>query len=290
MKTYQQVLCPVDFSESSLNAARWGLELAALARCPLRLVHSYSLLLQDSETAATLYPEMLRISEDLMKRFLERLQVPPDLEVHNVNTPLDIAQELRIRCEEVPFSMIVMSTKGAKGFTRFLLGTNAVSVLHSVEVPVLVVPETCAWPDKSKGLSPWVFAVNPLNSTYELATAWLRSFSELLGIQMNPGFVATGKSSSEEKAYFLQWAAVQFPNQEPVTVVSENPISGIEDLIFQSKAEGLLMIARDKGWFRDLLRRHTADEMVFMGRYPVLVVPERLNIGINDSVSGPSEQ
>jgi hypothetical protein len=51
-----------------------------------------------------------------------------------------------------------------------------------------------------------------------------------------------------------------------------------------------MMIARDKGWLRDLLRKHTTDEMVFMGRYPVLVVPERLDISENLSVSGPSGQ
>ena len=62
------------------------------------------------------------------------------------------------------------------------------------------------------------------------------------------------------------------------------------DLLLQSKADGLMMIARDKGWLRDLLRKHTTDEMVFMGRYPVLVVPERLDISENLSVSGPSGQ
>lgn len=34
MKTYQQVLCPVDFSESSLNAARWGWNGPPLAKSP----------------------------------------------------------------------------------------------------------------------------------------------------------------------------------------------------------------------------------------------------------------
>jgi hypothetical protein len=95
---------------------------------------------------------------------------------------------------------------------------------------------------------------------------------------------------SVEVEYFLQWASVHFPNQDPLMVVSENPGTGINDLMLQSKADGLMMIARDKGWLRDLLRKHTTDEMVFMGRYPVLVVPERLDISENLSVSGPSGQ
>jgi len=290
MKTYQQVLCPVDFSESSLNAARWGMEWAALAHCPLLLVHSYGLLLQDAETAAAMYPEMLRISEDSMKSFLERLQVPQEIEVKTWSTPMDLTQELRARCQEVPHSLVVMSTKGAHGWTRYLLGSNAVSVLHSVDVPVLVIPETCLWNGRSKEPMKWMLAVDPSDTSYELAIAWLQRLAGHLNSQISPGYVVDDTERSVEVEYFLQWASVHFPNQYPLMVVSENPGTGINDLMLQSKADGLMMIARDKGWLRDLLRKHTTDEMVFMGRYPVLVVPERLDISENLSVSGPSGQ
>jgi len=96
MKTYQQVLCPVDFSESSLNAARWGMEWAALGQVPLVLVHSYGLLLQDAETAAAMYPEMLRISEESMGSFLDRLQVPQEIEVKTWSTPFAFRRCSRI--------------------------------------------------------------------------------------------------------------------------------------------------------------------------------------------------
>jgi len=290
MKTYQQVLCPVDFSESSLNAARCGMEWAALAHCPLLLVHSYVLLLQDAETAAAMYPEMLRISEDSMKSFLERLQVPQEIEVKTWSTPMDLTQELRARCQEVPHSLVVMSTKGAHGWTRYLLGSNAVSVLHSVDVPVLVIPETCLWNGRSKEPMKWMLAVDPSDTSYELAIAWLQRLAGHLNSQISPGYVVDDTERSVEVEYFLQWASVHFPNQDPLMVVSENPGTGINDLMLQSKADGLMMIARDKGWLRDLLRKHTTDEMVFMGRYPVLVVPERLDISENLSVSGPSGQ
>lgn len=290
MKTYQQVLCPVDFSESSLNAARWGMEWAALAHCPLLLVHSYGLLLQDAETAAAMYPEMLRISEDSMKSFLERLEVPQEIEVKTWSTPMDLTQELRARCQEVPHSLVVMSTKGAHGWTRYLLGSNAVSVLHSVDVPVLVIPETYLWNGRSKEPMKWMLAVDPSDTSYELAIAWLQRLAGHLNSQISPGYVVDDTERSVEVEYFLQWASVHFPNQDPLMVISENPGTGINDLMLQSKADGLMMIARDKGWLRDLLRKHTTDEMVFMGRYPVLVVPERLDISENLSVSGPSGQ
>jgi nucleotide-binding universal stress UspA family protein len=250
MKTYQQVLCPVDFSESSLNAARWGMEWAALAHCPLLLVHSYGLLLQDAETAAAMYPEMLRISEDSMKSFLERLQVPQEIEVKTWSTPMDLTQELRARCQEVPHSLVVMSTKGAHGWTRYLLGSNAVSVLHSVDVPVLVIPETCLWNGRSKEPMKWMLAVDPSDTSYELAIAWLQRLAGHLNSQISPGYVVDDTERSVEVEYFLQWASVHFPNQDPLMVVSENPGTGINDLMLQSKADGLMMIARDKGWLR----------------------------------------
>lgn len=290
MKTYQQVLCPVDFSESSLNAARWGMEWAALGQVPLVLVHSYGLLLQDAETAAAMYPEMLRISEESMKSFLDRLQVPQEIEVKTWSTPMDLTQELKARCQEVPHSLVVMSTKGAHGWTRYLLGSNAVSVLHSVDVPVLVIPETCLWNGRSKEPMKWMLAVDPSDTSYELAIAWLQRLAGHLNSRISPGYVVDDTERSVEVEYFLHWASVHFPNQAPLMVVAENPGSGINDLMLQSKADGLMMIARDKGWLRDLLRRHTTDEMVFMGRYPVLVVPERLDISENLSVSGPSGQ
>lgn len=284
MKTYQQVLCPVDFSESSLNAARWGMEYAALGQVPLVLVHSYGLLLQDAETAAAMYPEMLRISEESLKSFLDRLQVPQEIEVKTWSTPMDLAQELRAQCQEMPHSLVVMSTKGAHGWTRYFLGSNAVSVLHSVDVPVLVIPENCSWKVPGQESMKWMLAIDPSDTFYELAIAWLRRFAGHLNSQISPGYVVDDTEHSVEVEYFLQWASVHFPNQDPLMVVAENPGSGINDLMLQSKADGLMMIARDKGWLRDLLRRHTTDEVVFMGRYPVLVVPERSAIFENAPV------
>jgi hypothetical protein len=136
----------------------------------------------------------------------------------------------------------------------------------------------------------WMLAVDPSDTSYELAIAWLRRLAGHLNSQISPGYVVDDTERSMEVEYFLQWASVHFPNQDPLMVVSENPGTGINDLMLQSKADGLMMIARDKGWLRDLLRKHTTDEMVFMGRYPVLVVPERLDISENLSVSGPSGQ
>ncbi|MGZ3663769.1 MAG: universal stress protein, partial [Ktedonobacterales bacterium] len=39
-----------------------------------------------------------------------------------------------------PGSLIVMSTRGRSGFTRFLLGSVAFEVLHRTHVPLLIVP------------------------------------------------------------------------------------------------------------------------------------------------------
>jgi nucleotide-binding universal stress UspA family protein len=170
------------------------------------------------------------------------------------------------------------------------LGSNAVSVLHSVDVPVLVIPETCLWNGRSKEPMKWMLAVDPSDTSYELAIVWLRRFADHLNSRISPGYVVDDTDRSVEVEYFLHWASVHFLNQAPLMVVAENPGSGINDLMLQSKADGLMMIARDKGWLRDLLRRHTTDEVVFMGRYPVLVVPERLDISENLLVPGASGQ
>ena len=273
-----QILCPVDFSDSSLNAARWALYLAQKASCPILFLHSYGAFSQDNETAISLYPEFRRISEDSMHRFLERLNPQVGMRVQSNCTPLDLTQDIRQRCEEIPNSMVVMSTHGAHGWSRFILGSNAVSVLHAVDVPVLVLPHDFTLEFAANPISEWLLAISPAETRYFEALQWIKQFIDSLGGRLTPGFVDIGTEGSGDAEYFLQWCSDHLPNCPPQLVVAEKPSFGIEELVKRSDANAVVLISREVGWLRDSLRRHTSDELVFMGKYPVMVVPERSSI------------
>ena len=273
--SYQQIICPVDFSDSSLNAARWALFLAQKASCPMILLHSYGMLVQDIETATSMYPELHRISEDSMHRFLERLNPQEGMTVQTNCTPLDLTQAIRQRCDEIPRTMVVMSTHGAHGWSRFILGSNAVSVVHAVDVPVLVLPQDFTMQPDANPISEWLLAISPAETRYYEALKWIKHFVNSLGGSLTPGFVDMGTEGSGDAEYFLQWCSSHLPNCPPQLVVAEEPSTGIEELMKRSEAQAMVLIARDEGWLWDSLRRHTSDDLVFMGKYPVMVVPDR---------------
>lgn len=274
MKLYQQIVCPVDFSDASLNSVQWGLHFARQAQVPLLLFHCYSMHLQDAETASAVYAEMSRLSDEMMRDFIKKLKIESDFPIVSRCSPLDLNQELRVISDEFPMSFIVMSTKGAKGLTRFILGSNAVSVLHAVNIPVLVIPEDQSVDFFQKTPIRWLMGVDPTETKYSEALPWIHLLIGQFGFVIVPGYVDTGKEGSSHAEEFLQWSSIYFPGIHPLLSVADHPSLGIEELMRRSESDGLIMISRDKGWLKDMFRKHLSDEMVFMGRYPVLVVPD----------------
>jgi nucleotide-binding universal stress UspA family protein len=145
MVSIDRILCPIDFSDFSLDALRHGLRLAQWYSAQLTLFHVYQLFQPlPVEGIPGAVPVLVdvdpqQIAEEV-RRFCASLVGPSGQSVEILVTPGDAAKEIRREAERVPFDLLILGTHGRSGFERLFLGSVTEKVLRSTRVPVLTIP------------------------------------------------------------------------------------------------------------------------------------------------------
>ena len=139
-----KILVPTDFSDLSLKAIKVAGKYASIFDGSISLMHSHIPITELDEPYAIgmsskIYQDYEEIEESIRKKLnkISDEHIAPeykgDVQVH-IGNP---AQSIVEVAEE--FDIIIMSTHGRTGFSRFLLGSVAEKVLRMSKVPVMVV-------------------------------------------------------------------------------------------------------------------------------------------------------
>ena len=145
----QKILCPVDFSGTSEGALRYAATLALCWKADITAMHAYLFQPPPYFTEAQIEQfrkqssDVREAAEDRLREYVRTVlgKIPPNLEAVAV---ADAATDA-ISASASSADLIVMGTHGYSGLRRFLLGSVAERVLHSSEIPVLMVrPDSVA--------------------------------------------------------------------------------------------------------------------------------------------------
>ena len=145
MITIKHILCPVDFSDCSRQAARYAAAIARSTGASLNLLN-----VQSSAALAFAGPEMLLpvmvLTPELRAEIMTHLKqlvesealtaLPCECEVRE-GAP---AEEILARVQTSRPDLLVLGTHGRSGFERLVLGSVAERVLRKASCPVVTVP------------------------------------------------------------------------------------------------------------------------------------------------------
>ena len=139
--TLERILVPVDFSDCSLDALEYAVQVARRSSASIRLLHvlepvSYGLdftLLHVSKRGHMKEVIGQRLSD--LAKALAAAQVPTDVELRGGLPPDSILDGAKA----MPADLIVMGTHGRRGLSHTLSGSVAESVLKKSTCPVLTV-------------------------------------------------------------------------------------------------------------------------------------------------------
>lgn len=149
------VLCPIDFSESSRGALRYAAAVAAHGAARLTVLAVNDPLLEEAdELAGTAH-----LTEDTrrdVERFLADTFDPRPEGVAEVNVAVRTgkpAEEILRLAGELRCQLIVMSSHGLTGFRKLFFGSTTERVLRETHAPVLVTPGLDAGPVRAQDVS-----------------------------------------------------------------------------------------------------------------------------------------
>ncbi|MDP2322043.1 MAG: universal stress protein [Acidobacteriota bacterium] len=145
MRQFSHVLCPIDFSETSVRATTYARAFAHWYGATLTVLHVVPTSAAAIEPAVGLAEAeriLLSTSQDDVLAELRRLPGPP---VQDDRTSLiadsGVVHTTILRhASTLPADLLVMGTHGRSGFSRLFLGSVTARVVRNAPCPVLTVP------------------------------------------------------------------------------------------------------------------------------------------------------
>lgn len=142
---FKHILVPVDGSDLSLRAARFGIEQARLSQGKVTALHVIPPFQTIAYMGAILAATEFAYNEEAKasaQRYLEQVQALAEAEGVPYEGVIEFgneAYETIVRtCQNCHADLIVMGSHGWRGMTRLLLGSETHKVLLRADVPVLV--------------------------------------------------------------------------------------------------------------------------------------------------------
>ena len=138
----RRILCGIDFSAGSKNAARAALDLAHMSHGTVTLFHAFDLpisAIDAGEAAAAALGPIERETDAMLQALRRELeqQAGPSIQLaHGLGSA---AETILRHARDHAFDMIVVGTHGRSGLRRVFLGSVAENVLRHAPCPVLVV-------------------------------------------------------------------------------------------------------------------------------------------------------
>lgn len=194
------LITPVNFSTSSNNAARYAADLAKAMKADLLLVHVIEIPMTTAELLLTdaLYETMAQSANDALKELQVELQTRT-----GHNTKIEIRMEvggvtakMKEISEEIQPYIILLGTS-APSLGKYLAGSPVASLLHKLNFPVLVVPETAAFHPYRHILL--AFDLEDINSGTPLSLPLLKDLRDHFGSRFDIVTVETGAPLSDEQ-------------------------------------------------------------------------------------------
>ncbi len=139
----RQILCPVDFSDTSDKALHHAAAIARWYGAELHVLHAIVPMSPPLAVGASL-PQTIGVesqdaAEQSLRRMINRVGVVPSTTRMVVCTGAPVGTIVDY-VREQPIDLIVLGTHGLSGLDHLLLGSVAERVLHQAPCPVLTIP------------------------------------------------------------------------------------------------------------------------------------------------------
>ena len=140
-----KVLIPTDFSRNAYHALKFALSISDMQKeMHLILLNSYHLLPSSSEMFISIDDILHKNSQNGLKREIEQLKKDvksPSFSYDLVSYCGQLKNGIKKAISNYDVDLIVMGTNGASGIQKFVVGSNATTIISEINKPVIVIPD-----------------------------------------------------------------------------------------------------------------------------------------------------
>ncbi len=273
----KNIIVPVDFSDVSKNAVQYAIEFAKILKADITFLHVYHIPAIASESVVAmpnfenLEKNNLKIMEDFEKEIKQKYG--DTIHFKTLVKAGFLIEEMKELNLSNKFDFVVMGITGAGKLGELLMGSNATIAIHSLNIPIVVVPADA----KFTSIKNIAFACDFDNKTDSKAIEKVKSISQLFNAQLH----ILNVIDKDEMPNFDKAAAVvkleiimnnvrhtlNFPESDDVTYA-------INEFIERHDIDLLIMIPHKHNFLQSLFHKSNTKSMAFHTHVPLLTINE----------------
>lgn len=150
----KKILVPFDFSKTAINAFRFALDVAAMSKGTVYLLHVIELpVVNDPITAPTItfqqgyFKDLRDQTNKEFDKVISKYNLDGKVTKNTEFGP--VAKTIQKFSDENSIDLIIMGSQGATGLREIFLGSNAQKVVRKATIPVLVMKNYYKGPIKN---------------------------------------------------------------------------------------------------------------------------------------------
>lgn len=278
MKT---VLIPVDFSETSLNAAHYGIALAQdLGVEKVILFHTYGGSYQIMDQGAEVVMATTQALLDNLKMELQKLKVElshlakSTLKIESKITAGFLMEDALDIIEEQQVDLVVMGITGKNALEQRLVGTNTYRMATESPCPVLIVPAGATYSKVNHIALSLKFREGIIKETPYQS---INYFVNTLGAQLTVMNVADEdyRTVAKEVTEGMRESHLMF-DEENANIVflekeGEGLVKSLTDYVNENGIQMMIAITHKLGFLRSLFKGSLTKQIAFYTDVPLMV-------------------
>lgn len=280
----KSILLPTDFSNNSLNAIHFAIEMYKEERCEFYFlnVQKASSFMSDDlitmEPSTTIYQNLIETSKTALEEIIVDVRKKFKIGNHIYHSVVDydnFVDSINQIVKAKNISLIVMGTKGATGAEKVLLGSNTVRVIKRSECPVLAIPDNFKFKKPEQIAFPsdylWHYNKDEMKPLIQLAEKY-NSKIDILHVPMSDHLT---EQQENNRSYLDE----SFNNltHEFVSLEKGNLFKSVEHYILFNNIDLLAMIRRKHSFLEKLFNKHHIENFAFKVSVPFLVLKSKAN-------------
>ncbi|MEO9870583.1 universal stress protein [Ekhidna sp.] len=261
----KKILVPVDFSEVSISAAMFAVEIAKMSKAKLILLHSaFFNYYNDISYGMTYnYQPLIEEFEREINEKLEglRKRVAADVECEICVSGLSLIESIKDIVADEGIDLIAVGTHGSSGLGEFFIGSNTEKIVRKVKCPVIAIPSKTSVNSIKKILVPI--------DIREIQDELMKKFAQLqkfFSASMEFVWVRTPHNIENEKVVREKFDSLMktygFQDSELCIICSVFPAEGILAYSQESKANMIAMATHARRGISHLLAGSMTEDTI----------------------------
>ncbi|OBX23316.1 MULTISPECIES: universal stress protein [Bizionia] len=275
----RHILLTTDFSDNSIHAINYALELFTYAECEFHVLHvvkSSTFISDDlmqSKPTESLYSELISDAKVKLESLIETFKNKHNNLLHTFEPVVDYDNLIGSINQTVALhdiELIIMGTKGATNLEKIIFGSNTLRVFQRCHISVLAIPINCP----IKQIKNVLFTTK-YQSAYKLKDlSVLIDLAEHYDYKVDILHISEAKKIDSKQHVVQQELEVFFKNINHQFVLKSETtyLRTVLDYIKENDIELFTMMRKQHSFLEHLFLNHKTEQIAYNMQVPFLMM------------------